>query len=62
MSVVGVPKTIDNDIKLIDRSFGFDTAVQVLNSSSSDSRQQIKYLRAAVSLLPFLFSFFFFCS
>jgi 6-phosphofructokinase 1 len=29
ISVVGVPKTIDNDIYLIDRSFGFDTAVDM---------------------------------
>eukprot|EP00286_Rhodomonas_abbreviata_P026637 CAMPEP_0181313402 /NCGR_PEP_ID=MMETSP1101-20121128/14227_1 /TAXON_ID=46948 /ORGANISM="Rhodomonas abbreviata, Strain Caron Lab Isolate" /LENGTH=358 /DNA_ID=CAMNT_0023420349 /DNA_START=208 /DNA_END=1280 /DNA_ORIENTATION=+ len=28
IAVVGVPKTIDNDIMVIDRSFGFDTAVQ----------------------------------
>lgn len=27
IGVIGVPKTIDNDIYLIDRSFGFDTAV-----------------------------------
>lgn len=27
--VIGIPKTIDNDIYLIDRSFGFDTAVDV---------------------------------
>ncbi|KAL6842227.1 hypothetical protein ACP4OV_027875 [Aristida adscensionis] len=27
-AVVGVPKTIDNDIAVIDRSFGFDTAVE----------------------------------
>jgi len=27
--VIGIPKTIDNDIYLIDRSFGFDTAVSV---------------------------------
>lgn len=26
--VVGVPKTIDNDILLIDKTFGFDTAVE----------------------------------
>eukprot|EP00435_Cladocopium_sp_Y103_P008519 s3671_g2.t1 len=26
-AVVGVPKTIDNDINLLDRSFGFDTAM-----------------------------------
>ncbi|NVM22422.1 MAG: ATP-dependent 6-phosphofructokinase [Desulfobacterales bacterium] len=29
IGVVGIPKTIDNDIYLIDRSFGFDTAVDV---------------------------------
>lgn len=29
ISVIGIPKTIDNDIYLIDRSFGFDTAVGV---------------------------------
>lgn len=28
VSVVGVPKTIDNDIPVIDKSFGFDTAVE----------------------------------
>jgi 6-phosphofructokinase 1 len=26
VSIVGIPKTIDNDIPLIDRSFGFETA------------------------------------
>ncbi len=25
--VVGIPKTIDNDIPIIDKSFGFETAV-----------------------------------
>ncbi len=29
ISVVGIPKTIDNDIHLVSRSFGFDTAVDV---------------------------------
>lgn len=28
VSVVGIPKTIDNDILLIDKTFGFDTAVE----------------------------------
>lgn len=28
MSIVGVPKTIDNDILLMDKTFGFDTAVE----------------------------------
>ncbi len=28
-SVIGIPKTIDNDIHMVSRSFGFDTAVDV---------------------------------
>ncbi len=28
VAVVGIPKTVDNDLQLIDRSFGFETAVQ----------------------------------
>jgi len=28
VSICGIPKTIDNDIPLIDRSFGFETSVQ----------------------------------
>ncbi|KAK8793513.1 hypothetical protein WA158_004872 [Blastocystis sp. Blastoise] len=28
IAVAGIPKTIDNDIAMVDRSFGFDTAVQ----------------------------------
>ncbi|KAE8688438.1 ATP-dependent 6-phosphofructokinase 3 [Hibiscus syriacus] len=28
VSVVGIPKTIDNDVPVIDKSFGFDTAVE----------------------------------
>lgn len=28
ISVVGIPKTIDNDIPIIDKSFGFETSVE----------------------------------
>jgi 6-phosphofructokinase 1 len=28
MVVVGIPKTIDNDIQILDKTFGFDTAVE----------------------------------
>lgn len=33
ISVIGVPKTIDNDINFITRSFGFDTAVEKATES-----------------------------
>ena len=28
IAVVGIPKTIDNDIPIIDKSFGFETSVE----------------------------------
>ena len=34
IGVVGVPKTIDNDIYMVSRSFGFDTAVEVSTMTS----------------------------
>jgi len=33
IGIVGVPKTIDNDIHMVSRSFGFDTAVDVATSA-----------------------------
>ncbi|KAJ6317131.1 hypothetical protein OIU78_020249, partial [Salix suchowensis] len=29
IAVAGIPKTVDNDIGIIDRSFGFQTAVEM---------------------------------
>lgn len=40
IGVVGVPKTIDNDIYLIDRSFGFDTAVDVAGDVIRDAHNE----------------------
>jgi len=28
IAIAGIPKTIDNDIAIIDRSFGFETSVE----------------------------------
>lgn len=42
ISIVGIPKTIDNDIELVFRSFGFETAVgeavRVLNAAHNEAR------------------------
>lgn len=35
ISVVGIPKTIDNDVDLIDRSFGFQTSVEAAQVGQS---------------------------
>lgn len=45
ISVIGIPKTVDNDLQFIDRSFGFDTAVQkathAINSAHMEAVSQI---------------------
>lgn len=42
IAVIGVPKTIDNDIALVERSFGFETAVEgawdVINCAHSEAK------------------------
>uniref|UniRef100_H3HDB8 Phosphofructokinase domain-containing protein n=1 Tax=Phytophthora ramorum TaxID=164328 RepID=H3HDB8_PHYRM len=42
VAVAGVPKTIDNDVDLLDRSFGFNTAVEeaqrAIRSASTEAR------------------------
>ncbi len=42
LSVVGIPKTIDNDVHFVTRTFGFDTAVEeavrVINSAHTEAR------------------------
>ncbi len=42
IAVVGIPKTIDNDISFVDRTFGFETAVseatRVLNAAHEEAR------------------------
>ena len=45
MSVVGIPKTIDNDIGLIDRSFGFESAV-------AEAKIAIKSAKVEASCAP----------
>ncbi len=45
IAVVGIPKTVDNDLEFIDRSFGFETAVQkatqAVNSVHMEAISQI---------------------
>ena len=42
LAVVGIPKTIDNDVHFVTRTFGFDTAVEeavrVINSAHTEAR------------------------
>jgi len=40
ISIVGIPKTIDNDIHMVARSFGFDTAVDVASTAIKSAHSE----------------------
>lgn len=42
ISVIGIPKTIDNDISFIDKTFGFETAVYSTNSVITAAHNEAK--------------------
>lgn len=52
-NVVGVPKSIDNDIQLIDRCFGFDTSVEEAQRSLICARVEAKSA-AGVSIVKLM--------
>ena len=51
ISVVGIPKTIDNDISFIDRTFGFETAVYATNSVITAAHNEAKGAYNGVGLI-----------
>lgn len=42
ISVTGIPKTIDNDVDIIDRSFGFQTAVEAAQLAIESAKTEAK--------------------
>lgn len=51
ISVIGIPKTIDNDIDLIQRSFGFETAVEATWDIINNAHSEAKAYRNGVGLI-----------
>jgi len=54
ISVVGVPKTIDNDIYLVSRSFGFDTAVDVATRAIVSAHNEAQGYPNGIGLLKLM--------
>ncbi len=51
IAVVGIPKTIDNDIDLIQRSFGFETAVESTWEIITNAHNEARAYRNGVGLV-----------
>lgn len=54
IAVIGVPKTIDNDISLVERSFGFETAVQGAWDVINCAHAEAKAYRHGVGLIKLM--------
>jgi len=42
IAIIGIPKTIDNDIDLIDRSFGFQTSVEAAQDAILSAKTEAR--------------------
>ncbi len=54
MSVIGVPKTIDNDISFIERSFGFETAVAQARMVTQSAHTEAVSARNGIGLVKLM--------
>jgi 6-phosphofructokinase 1 len=54
IAVIGIPKTIDNDISFIDRSFGFITAVEEARRSITAAHSEATGARNGVGLVKLM--------
>ncbi|MFP4446695.1 MAG: ATP-dependent 6-phosphofructokinase, partial [Desulfosudaceae bacterium] len=54
ISVIGIPKTIDNDIYLISKSFGFDTAVDVATNAIMGAHNEAEAYPNGIGLIKLM--------
>ena len=54
MSVVGIPKTIDNDINHIEKSFGFETSFTIASPIIRDAHNEAKGVYNGVSIVKLM--------
>ena len=54
ISVVGIPKTIDNDINVVQRSFGFETAVEATWDIITNAHNEARAYRNGIGLVKLM--------
>ncbi len=54
ISVIGIPKTIDNDIYLVSRSFGFETAVDVATQAIQGAHNEAEAYPNGIGLIKLM--------
>ncbi|KAL0400998.1 UNVERIFIED_CONTAM: ATP-dependent 6-phosphofructokinase, chloroplastic [Sesamum latifolium] len=54
VAVTGIPKTIDNDIAVIDKSFGFDTAVEEAQRAINAAHVEVESVENGVGIVKLM--------
>lgn len=54
IAVVGVPKTVDNDVAWVDKTFGFDTAVGVARGAIDGAHSEARGARNGVGIVKLM--------
>ena len=54
ISIAGIPKTIDNDINMIDKSFGFETAFSIASNIIMDAHNEAKGVYNGIAILKLM--------
>ena len=54
LAVVGVPKTVDNDVAFVDKTFGFDTAVEVARQAVDAAHNEARGARNGVGIVKLM--------
>ncbi|MBA2882326.1 6-phosphofructokinase 1 [Desulfosalsimonas propionicica] len=54
ISVIGVPKTIDNDIHMVSKSFGFDTAVDIATGAIKGAHKEAEGYPNGIGLIKLM--------
>jgi len=54
IAIIGIPKTIDNDIPYISRTFGFDTSVQVARDAINSAHIEATSLHNGLGLVKLM--------
>jgi len=54
LAVVGIPKTIDNDVAFVDKTFGFDTAVEVARLAVDAAHSEARGARNGVGIVKLM--------
>ncbi|MEA3450633.1 MAG: ATP-dependent 6-phosphofructokinase, partial [Bacteroidota bacterium] len=54
ISVLGIPKTIDNDINFVDKTFGFETAVSIASEIIKNAHNEAKGVNNGIAIVKLM--------